>query len=59
MPSNRSQEGVEREGQRAVLRLACLLIATHELDVDVLVEGARKPIARVRKTRHRPPSAFV
>src|SRR5207248_9370515 len=48
-PTNRSQKGVQRKADDAVFGGACFVVAVKELNVDVLVESARQPIAGARQ----------
>ena len=48
---------MKRERERAVGRLARLLVAAHQLDVDVLVERAGQPVAGTGE--HAPAAAVV
>ena len=52
-----AQERVQREGDRAVRRLARLVVPAQQLDVDVLVEGAGQAVARARNDAPAPAAA--
>ena len=56
LTADRAKEGVERERHDAVGRLAGLLVAAHQLDVDVLIERAGqvgRPGSRARASVRR------
>jgi len=56
-PTNRPKKCVKRERDDTVIGAVRFVVATKQLDVDVLVEGARDTVAGRRETRQRPPDS--